>query len=173
MRYPIFTLREERFYPLPVDRRGELIAWVCSGLALSAGGFLWIQAVKLSLLGYAFLMLFPLCAALISFGNWMEANTAITLDPEGIAFSNPIRSLKMDWEMVDSLTVRSTPIGWSVRVSGGGETFQFRTGINLTLQKLSPVKGGFSDGDRIAGVIRGMAGLNPPIRQDGQWVSER
>ncbi len=147
-----------------------MFAWA-SALVVAAVGLLFRirfgAAVPLTT-GLA-VLLFSM-ALLITFGNWVDSKTKLTLDLAGIRFRSPLRRASMGWDQVRSL--RAIPVGrsWRVIVRSSDSQFQFRTASEIGLGSARSVRYGFPDGKEIAMLIRGHAGLKDPVRSDDAWI---
>lgn len=116
------------FHPEMVSRRGEYTAW---GLTVFSF-FAWVLLrgfespfSKLSLILWVF---FLASAVIISFGNWVDRNTEIKLDIDGVGFKNGLRNIWLQWD--DILSVSVFPGQWGtkrIRVFGKRGRFDFRT----------------------------------------------
>lgn len=137
------------FRPEMLSRRGELIAW---GSTLLVGGA-WLS---LQLLGQPITRAVPVLAVLlllaalsISLGNWMDRQTVMRLDDEGISFRNGLRNTRLGWDEITRLRVLPSQWGKKVEVIGEHAHFEFRTLGEVKVQ--GEVKGrmGFADGEQI------------------------
>jgi hypothetical protein len=110
---------------------------------------------------------------MISFGNWLEMRTSISVSSSGIHYQSPIRRVHLTWENVDCLGALKSRLGWRVLVEGEGGRFNFRTGGRIAIGSLEAPLTGYPDGERLASIIRGMAGLAAPTLEEGIWLSGR
>ena len=171
--YPVFSNNQETFRPIPPNRRGELVAWL-SALTVTLS-IVILHLLRGSVPCYAFGILVFLFTAslLISYGNWMESRTSIQVSETGIRFASPVRRLSFSWPDIDCLAALKTRVGWRVMVEGEQGSFTFRTGGKIAIGSLEAPLTGYPDGERLASLIRGMAGLAAPIQEEGIWFSRR
>lgn len=137
------------YYPEPVSRRGELIAW---GSALLLNGVwvilvlagqpvtLWIPVVAIPLTLVAFVM---------SLGNWMERHTRIEIDPEGIFYSNGLRRVRLHWEAIKDVRVLPSQWGQKTQVFGENVYFGFHSLGEVKANEKVIGRTGFAAGDLI------------------------
>jgi hypothetical protein len=151
---------EPREYrPILLSRRGEGVAWVTTFLLIIAWTILYFRSEQV---GYVipFLTVILLLSALsISLGNWMDRQTVMYLDEDGISYKNGLRNVRMAW--LDLQEVRVIPVRWGkkVQVIGSQAYFAFQTLAELKV--LDEVKGrmGFVEGDEILRQILLNSGL--------------
>ncbi len=159
--------------PVPTDRRGEAIAWVCAlGAGLAALALRWgfgSLPPFLPLLALAF----GLAGGVISFGNWVDRRTTIHFGPQGVAFESPLRRVHFAWEEIREVWYIPGWRGGRVVVRGRDCGFQYRTLAELSLGTSRRFAFGVEGGDRLAGWIRARAGLGEPEREERAWVCRR
>lgn len=150
---------ENRTYtPEQAPRQGEYTAW---GLAL-------LSLVGLSILIFSgfsswivnFFVGFLFFAALsISLGNWMDRRTRLSVGPGGLAFTNGLRKVQMDWEAIQEVRVLPGQAGSTVQVIGARAHFQFKTLGEMKYEGQTRLRTGFVDGERILNMILARSGL--------------
>jgi hypothetical protein len=168
------NLNQSEFHPELISRRGELIAWVTSLMALSAWGILL-------LVGYSvhpalkFLAIFLLLSALsISLGNWMDRHTLLRMEADGVWFENGLRHTHLRWDEIQQVQVFPSNWGKKVHVLGDQAHFDFRTLGEVTIQ--GDVKGrmGFADGEAILKKILRETGLKQIERSgNGEYYARQ
>jgi hypothetical protein len=134
------------FTPELVSRRGEFLAWAATLVVTLA----WIilsqadQPIPYAVPLMSFILL--LVSLSISFGNWMDRRTSISLSESGITFRNGLRNLHFEWDEIQQLQEFPSNWGNKVRVIGNQAQFQFRTFGEVKF--LGEVKGmmGFTEG---------------------------
>lgn len=143
----------QEFHPELLSRRGELTAWVLAVAALTA----WLLVLVMD--AYIFIAL-PILAVLlllaalsISLGNWMDRQSVIKIEDDGILFSNGIRHTNLKWKEIKKVEVNIHKWGNKVHVIGEHAHFSFRTLGEVSVG--GEVKGrmGFVDGDKILQLI--------------------
>jgi hypothetical protein len=113
-----------------LDRSGYVPAWA------------WIF--------WAFLLLSGLS---ISLGNWLDRNTVIWLETEGLRFENGLRRVRLDWDEVQRVAVLPARWGKSVQVIGDRSHFGFKTLGEVQFHGEVRGRTGFPDGQAILDVI--------------------
>jgi hypothetical protein len=177
--YPIFLdedsilLSEETFRPLPPNRRGEFIAWCCAIVVGLVSGALFWQRGHISSLAIFLLIFFSLSALLISYGNWMELHTLITLSMKQVLYRSPVRKVTLPLSDIDELWVSYTGRGWRVAIRGEGGFFTYRSAARLGGRIDQVVSIGIEHGERLAGLIRSLAQLSSPVLDGNAWVCRR
>ena len=79
-------------------RRSELVAWglaiasLVGLLILNLGGMIYFWAL-------VFVVFMFFAALSISLGNWMDRQTSIMIDEDGIIFTNGLRHVQLDWHI--------------------------------------------------------------------------
>jgi len=152
-------LNQSEYHPELISRRGELIAWTTTLMALSAWGILLLFAAPVHS-ALKFLAIFLLFSALaISLGNWMDRHTLLRIYPDGIRFENGLRRAHLRWDEIQQVQVFPSNWGKKVSVLGVQAHFDFRTLGEVTVQ--GDIKGrmGFADGEAILKKIVREAGL--------------
>lgn len=146
------------FRPELLARRGEWTAW---SLALAASAGMWF----LNLSGYipvwawifwAFLLF---SGVSISLGNWLDRDTVICLEADGIRFENGIRRVRLRWREVQKVAVLPARWGKSVQVIGEKSHFEFKTLGEVQFQGEVRGRTGFAEGQTILDVILRETGL--------------
>jgi hypothetical protein len=147
------------FRPELVSRRGELVAW---GSALLVGGA-WLALARSGqgvnpMVPILAVPLF-LAALSISLGNWMERNTLLRLDREGVSFQNGLRNVALKWNEIHQVQV--VPAQWSrkVRVVGEKGHFSFHTLGEVKVGGELKGRVGFAAGEIILKHILDRSGL--------------
>ena len=137
------------FHPELASRRGELIAW---GSAVLVNGT-WIGLLLFGQpLSFWLLILgIPLflVAVGISLANWMDRKAVITLDTEGIFFSNGLRRVQLKWFEIQEVRVLPAQWGRKVQVFGEQSYFGFHTLGEVKANGRVLGRTGFVDGERI------------------------
>lgn len=92
---------------------------------------------------------FLFAAASISLGNWVDRNTLLRLEEDGVAFKNGLRNVRLTWAQIREIQVFAASWGRKVRVIGEQAHFDFRTLGELKMS--GEVKGrmGFEQGELI------------------------
>lgn len=137
------------FRPELISRRGEFISWVTTLMGLVTWAAL-IVIGESAPVGLIILTVFLLLAALsISLGNWMDRQTRIRLEVDGIGFQNGLRRAHLRWDEIQQVQVYPSNWGDKVRVLGPQARFDFRTLGEVTVR--GDVKGrmGFVEGEKI------------------------
>ncbi len=146
------------FRPELLARRGEWTAWA---LALAASAGMWF----LNLSGYipvwawifwAFLLF---SGVSISLGNWLDRDTVICLEADGIRFENGLRRVRLGWGEVQKVAVLPARWGKSVQVIGEKSHFGFKTFGEVQFQGEARGRTGFAEGQTILDVILRETGL--------------
>jgi hypothetical protein len=166
-------LVEDHFQPNPPKRRGELIAWT-SAVALGIMNVaLFRLANRFQLFGLILFLFFALAALLISFGNWMDANTKIYIDSERVHYANPLRDVNLKGTSIEELWTEKSGKAWRVAVFGGGKYFTYSTETELGGGSKSPMRIGIKGGERLARMIRELGRLRAPIEERNAWVCRK
>ncbi len=149
----------KEFRPELIPRKGERIAWLLLILALvylgvgiwSDDGLTWVAIIFVSLM--------LLSAGSITLGNWVDRNTVLRLNTQGVRFSNGLRNVSLNWDEVREVRVLASAWGRRVQVRGPATTFSFRTLGEVIMQ--GEIKGriGFADGEYILKIILESSGL--------------
>jgi hypothetical protein len=177
--YPFFLdednilFSEETFRPSPPNRRGEFIAWCCAIVVGLVSGALFWQSGRISSLAIFLLVFFSLSAVLISFGNWMESQTLITLSMEQVVYRSPVRKVTLAFKDIDELWVSYTGRGWRVAIRGEGGFFTYRSAARLGGRSDQVVSIGIEQGERLASLMRSMAQLSSPVLDGEAWICHR
>lgn len=177
--YPVFLEQddslssEENFRPLPPNRRAEFVAWACLVVVALVSCASYRRSGQIASLAVFFLIFFSFSAVLISFGNWMESHTRITLSTEEVIYRSPVRKVTLCLKDIEELWVSDTGYGWRVAIRGVGKFFTYRTAARLGKRTNQVVSIGIEDGARLAGLIRSMAQLPSPVLDGNTWFCRK
>ena len=177
--YPLFLdedsilSSEETFRPSPPNRRGEFIAWCCAIVVGLVSGALFWQSGRISSLAIFLLIFFSISALLISYGNWMDSHTLITLSINQVFYRSPVRKVTLALTDIDELWVSYTGRGWRVAIRGEGGFFTYRSAARLGGRFDQVVSIGIEHGARLAGLIRSLAQLSSPVLEGDTWICRR
>ena len=146
------------FRPELLPRRGEWTAWA---LALAASAGMWFLNWSGYVPAWAWLFwAFLLFSALsISLGNWLDRNTVIWLEADGIRFENGLRRMRLSWQEVQKVAILPARWGKSVQVIGEKSHFEFKTIGVVHFQGEVRGRTGFPAGQAILDVILDETGL--------------
>ena len=148
----------QEYRPVLTSRVGEGLAWLA---ALSLGAAMIAIPSRVGLLGtLPFLTgMVALIAAGISLSNWMDRQTVLRLDQQGVFFTNGLRRVALDWGKIQQVSVFSGSLGKKVQVVGGVEHFEFRFLSEVELLGRAQGQLGFPDGAAILAAILQHSGL--------------
>jgi len=160
----------QEFRPELIPRKGERIAWLLLILALAYLGVgIWSDD-GLTWVAITFVSLMFLSAGSITLGNWVDRNTVLRLDPEGVSFSNGLRNISLNWDDVREVRVLESAWGRRVQVRGSATStsssslgisanFTFRTLGEVFMQGELKGRIGFVEGESILKKIVESSGL--------------
>ncbi len=141
---------EVRFYrPELIPRRGELTAWIATGLLGITFVILFLSHQRANWLVIGLFVFIFLLALVISLGNWMDRRTMIRIDPHAIEYQNGLRRVRLPW--VEIQEVRAFPAAWGKRVQVRGRQNFFIFHTLGEVRHKGELKGrmGFEAGDEI------------------------
>lgn len=146
------------FRPELLPRRGEWTAWA---LALVASAGMWFLNWSGYIPAWAWIFwAFLLFSGFsISFGNWLDKNTFIWLEADGIRFENGLRRVRLSWPEIQKVAVLPARWGKSVQVIGEKSHFEFKTIGEVQFQGEVRGRTGFPDGKAILDAILRETGL--------------
>lgn len=149
---------DQEFRPELLSRRGEWTAWA---LALAAGLGMWFlhRSGYTPLWAWLFWIFLLFSAISISLGNWLDRNTIILLDSDGVRFENGLRRVRLRWPEVQKVAVLPARWGKAVQVIGEESHFGFKTLGEVQFQGEMRGRTGFLEGQAILDVILQKAGL--------------
>lgn len=153
-------LGNHEFQPELISRRGELIAWL--GCLIVGAGWLILAIFSqdINLLIPIVFILLALGAASISLGNWVDRKTHLSLSPAGVAYTNGLRSVRLDWADIQEVRVLPAQWGQKVQVLGEKSYFGFSTLGEVKANDRIIGRTGFADGEMILQQIIENAHLN-------------
>lgn len=137
------------YRPILLPRRGELIVWLCA--SMSAAAWLILQLAKAPIfIGLKILAaLLILIAIATSLGNWIDRQTVLKIDSQGIRFENGLRHARLGWQSIRRVEVIPSSLGSRVRVLGEAAHFDFRTLAEVRLDGELKGQMGFQEGEKI------------------------
>jgi hypothetical protein len=157
------------YRPELIPRRGEVVAW---GLAL----LMLVVWVGFTALGLVFPWplrilsgLLVLAGMAISLSNWVDRQTILRLDEQGVIFKNGLRNVRLAWEDIRKVQVYPSNWGDKVYVVGKSSLFSFRTQHEVQLDGQVRGRMGFAEGEKIQRVIIQHSGLHR-ITQEGEGI---
>ena len=161
------------FRPFAPNRRGEGVAWACTGfLGVMLGVILW-RGASVSGFALALMLFFLLASLLISYGNWMDMSLEIRTTSQHVFYRSPLRKVKLMWDAIVEMRVVKAGRGWRIAVIGQGGDFTFRTASEIGRRSGQSMRIGIEGGERCAAQIRSGARLSTPIRDGEMWVCSR
>lgn len=146
------------FRPELLSRRGEWTAWA---LALAAGIGMWFlqRSGYVPAWAWIFWVFLLFSGVSISLGNWLDRNSVIWLETDGIRFENGLRRVRLRWLEVQKVAVLPSRWGRSVQVIGEKSHFSFKTLGEVQFQGEIRGRTGFPEGQKILDVILRETGL--------------
>ena len=147
------------FRPELIPRRGEVNAWLMT-LAAAVGLFVLNQTLDV-VPGWTWVFcgFLAFSALSISLGNWMERQTRVRLEADGIRFENGLRRVRLSWPEVQKVAVLPTRWGKSVQIVGENSYFEFKTLGEVHFQGEMRGRTGFAEGQAILDLILRKTGL--------------
>ena len=152
--------RETReFRPELIPRRGEVNAWLMT-LAAAVGLFVLNQTLDV-VPGWTWVFcgFLAFSALSISLGNWMDRQTRVRLEADGIRFENGLRRVRLSWPEVQKVAVLPTRWGKSVQIVGEKSYFEFKTLGEVHFQGEMRGRTGFAEGQAILDLVLRKTGL--------------
>jgi len=146
------------FRPELISRRGEWTAWALA-LAASLGIWLLNRGGYVPLWAWIFWAFLLFSGVSISLGNWLDRNSVIWLETDGIRFENGLRRVRLRWPEVQKVAVLPSRLGKSVQVVGEKSHFSFKTSGEVKFQGEVRGRTGFPEGQKILDVILREANL--------------
>ncbi|MDH5506677.1 MAG: hypothetical protein OEZ02_05615 [Anaerolineae bacterium] len=140
------------------SRQSEITAWVLTGMTMVVALVLGQGDAGLSPLLTWLLVFFSISAVLISFGNWVDRNTLLVMDDQGVHFCNGLRNVKIEWDKISQVTEFPGRETSKVHVWSSNARFTFRKPVNRS-GNLGNINIGFKDGQKIMEIIILKAGL--------------
>lgn len=141
---------DARLYrPELIPRRGEFIAWISTGLIGLTVIILYLTHQRVSWVLLGLLIFLLLSAAVISLGNWMDRQTIIRIEADGIEYFNGLRRVRLPWSEVVDVRVSSAAWGKRVQVRGERGFFIFHTLGEVRHKGELKGRMGFEAGDEI------------------------
>ncbi|MFP3852866.1 MAG: PH domain-containing protein [Anaerolineales bacterium] len=162
-----------RHKPVQSGRKGEGLAWLAAFGAGLGGALLAWRTGEWSGLALGALLLFTSLALIITFGNWMERNTALEVESEGIRYRSPLRKVRLSWDEITELGLSKSNDGWRVEVEGESGRFHYQTAGSLQFAGFEEMPLGIPEGGAIAALIKQRSGLHQCGSKRGQWVCHR
>lgn len=158
MRMETETLTGE-FRPELLSRRGEGMAWLTTLLWFIVWTALSVTGRPVLYFVPTLAFLFLVIAASISLGNWVDRQTVLRLETDGVAFKNGLRNVQLTWGQINELQVFNSSWGKKVRVIGENAHFDFRTLGEVTMGGQLKGRLGFAQGEAILRYILRMTHL--------------
>jgi hypothetical protein len=160
------------FTPEIQPRRSELVAWGLAGaslvglLLLNLGGMVYFWAM-------VFVIFIFFAAMSISLGNWMDRQTRLVIDDDGVSYTNGLRHVRLDWPFIKNVTTHPARWGENVQVLGEKGHFDFNTLGEVTYQRQVLGHIGFQQGDKIKEEIISKCGLSMVAKKGDSYYYSR
>jgi len=162
------------FRPAPAPLRGLVYACSSAVMAVIGTWFLWRQRGSIPVVLAILAAMFLLAALLITYSRWMDAGTLYEVCEQAIEYRNPLRTTRLEWRTVQEMRVLQAGSICRVMIIGLSGSFQFRLNREATLASDSSFPLGLPQGDQLARLVRGMAGLNHSHQtSDDTWIYQR
>ncbi len=149
------------FRPLIPPRTGERYAWGLAGvMGLSIAAVAWRVGTVPWFLWLLF-GFFLISGILSTFSHWVDSQTLLTLDENGLTFRNGLRHVQLAWSQIHEVRILTDRWGKRIQVNGAnGQHFSFRTVTEVEIHEGHPQKlFGFPQGEQLAQAIIQSAGL--------------
>jgi hypothetical protein len=161
------------YRPFTPNRRGERVAWACTGfLGVTVVVIIW-RGATVSIFALMLLFFFLLASLLISYGNWMDTRLAILTTSQHVYYRSPLRKVELVWDAIVEMRVVKAGRGWRVAVIGHEGYFTFRMGCELRGRSGQRLRIGIDGGERLAAHIRSKARFSTFVREGEMWVCRR
>lgn len=162
----------QTYTPELQPRRSELVAWGLAGaslvglLLLNLGGMIYFWAM-------IFVIFMFFAAMSISLGNWMDRQTRLVIEDDGVSYTNGLRHVRMDWPSIKNVTTHPARWGERVQVLGEKGHFDFNTLGEVSYQHQVQGQVGFQQGDKIKEEIIGKCGLSMVAKKGDSYYYSR
>lgn len=162
----------QTYTPEIQSRRSELIAWSLAGaslvglLILNLGGVIYFWAI-------VFVAFMFFAAMSISLGNWMDRQTKLVIDDNGVFYTNGFRHVRLDWTSIENVTTNPSRWGDKVQVLGAKAHFDFNTLGEVTYQQQVQGRVGFQQGEKIKEEIISKCGLSMVAKKGDSYYYSR
>ena len=143
----------QEFRPELLSRRGELTAWVLASVTLIVVLIVRTRWPTISIGVYLFLSFFLFAAMSITLGNWMDRQTEIKIDDQGIGYKNGLRHSYLNWDQIVRVVISPSQLGEKVHVVGSDSHFHFRMMGEIKYQGQTRGRVGFPAGAEILQTI--------------------
>lgn len=153
--------------PVLNSRRNEFIAWLFSVVLLVAVLVTSRNRIELYTWFYIGVALVSLAAVVLSLNNWIERNTLLRIDQQGVAYASPLRSLALGWEQIEKMRVVRSVLNKKIYVFGERSFFSFHTLAEGKVGGRVKARMGFAEGEQILQIILERAKLTLMEQQDG------
>jgi hypothetical protein len=148
----------QEFRPELLSRHGEWTAWALA-LAASLGMWFLNRSGYIPVWAWFFWAFLLFSGVSISLGNWLDRNTVMQLEADGVRFQNGLRRVRLRWSEVQKVAVLPSRWGKSVRVIGEKSHFGFKTLGEVQFQGEVRGRTGFPEGQKVLDVILRETGL--------------
>jgi hypothetical protein len=154
-------VESQTFRPALTSRKGEIGSWVSFFIAVFSGWVLLRQGSSLVWFIALFAALFLFVAIGTTLANWMERKTILTIQPEGVFFTNGLRRVFLKWEEIKELRILPARWGNSVHVIGDQAHFHYLLGGQVSVMGRGRERIGFTQGEQILKILMSRTGLTP------------
>jgi hypothetical protein len=143
----------QEFHPLIGNRRTELFAWILAIIIISMSWFRPNASGIRQLFTFVLVGFFGLSAVFISFGNWLDRHTSLTLTDLGIEYKNGIRHVRMDWAGIKEVRIFPSSKGSKVIIYNSSKHLSFQTLTEISTDGKVKIRYGFEKGEEILEMI--------------------
>jgi hypothetical protein len=159
--------------PETTSRRSEMTAWLLALTVFLTIAILNWQLDTVPFVAWSFGGFLLFAALSISLGNWVDRNTVMSLDLNGIAFENGLRQVALSWQEVKKVNVIPARWGKTVQVIGDKAHFEFRTLGEVEYKGEVQGKVGFVEGEAALQEILKQSGLKLVKEEKGRYYYAR
>jgi len=141
------------FHPVINSRRSEIFAWILAIILVITLIIFISESSTGRILTLVFAGFFVISAILITFGNWVDRSTSLTLNENGIEYNNGLRHVIISWMSIREVRIYSSRIGNKVVVYSAEEFFSFQTLGEFVMSGKIRDRVGFEQGEMILETI--------------------
>ncbi len=167
------AMLNKELHPELISRQGEINAWMLTFIVSGTMALLYWRLGNIPTAAWVFFGLLLFAALSTSLGNWMDRQTVLRVNREGVSFVNGLRHVDFGWNDIQKVNVIPLRWGKSVQVIGSGVHFEFRTLGEVQYQGEVRGRLGFAEGEAVLEHILKSTGLTLSKEEKGRYYYSR
>lgn len=141
---------DKTYNPNQNNRRSEFFIWMLTLLLMALSGYLINNGLENLIINIGVIGM-VITALFLSFGNWIDRNSSLTLSKSNLTYSSGFRNISLGWDEIHELYVY--PGKYADRIFVMGQNRRITFSLQKDLKNNATAKLGFPKGNEIMNKI--------------------